>query len=198
MLFKRAKAMGFFERLRIMLWPRRSLGRSIRFVVLRMKRLPSSPHRIALGAAMGVFAVFTPFLGAQLLLAAVMSAILRGSIVASALASFFGNPLTYPLIWFSTFNLGKVLLGDAASARLVDLQGKVSALWNSLLNGSPEAIANAADSLMPILKPMIVGSLPLGALAGALTYIGVRRLIVAAHARKLARLSLRAAPQAGS
>jgi uncharacterized protein (DUF2062 family) len=198
MLFKSKRVLGFTERLRLALWPRRSWSRSLRYVLLRLKRLPSSPHKIALGCAAGVFAVFTPFLGAQLLLAGILSWVLRGSVLASFLASFVGNPLTYPIIWFSTFNLGNVLLGGTASARLVDLRGKAGALGDSFVALSPGAMATAAESLWPILKPMVVGSVPLGGLAAAAAYVGVRRLIGVSQARKRVRATLGTVQQAGS
>ena len=198
MLFKRAKAVSFGERLRLFLWPRRSWSRSAQYILLRLKRVPSSPHRIAVGAAAGVFAVCTPFLGAQLLIAGILAWVLGGSILAAFLASFVGNPLTYPIIWFSTFNLGNVLLGGTATAQLVDLRGKASALWSAISHASPDAMASAAESLWPILKPMVIGSLPLGVFAAGAAYVGVRRLIGVSQARKRARTSLHAAPQAGS
>lgn len=198
MLFKSMRVLTVAERLRLALWPRRSWSRSIRYVLLRLKRLPSSPHKIALGCAAGVFAVFTPFLGVQLLLAGTLSLIFRGSVLASFLASFVGNPLTYPVIWFATFNLGNVLLGGTASAQLVDLRGKASALGDGVVALSPGAMATAAESLWPVLKPMVVGSVPLGGLAAAGAYVGVRRLIGVSQARKRARLTLGTAHQAGS
>lgn len=198
MLFKRAKAVGFGDRLRCLFWPRRSWTRSAQYVLLRLKRLPSSPHRIALGAAAGVFAVFTPFLGAQLMLAGVIAWVMRGSLLASFLASFVGNPLTYPIIWFATFNLGNVLIGAKATTQLVDLRGKATALWDSIINGSLEGAAHALESLWPIVKPMVVGSLPLGAFAAILCYVGVRRLIAAAQLRKRQRVGMRTAAQIGS
>ena len=178
MLFKRAKPVSFGERLRLSLWPRRSWRRSVRYVLLRLKRVPSSPHRIAIGAAAGVFAVCTPFLGGQLVIAGLLAWVLGGSILASFLASFVGNPLTYPIIWFSTYNLGNVLLGATATARLVDLQSKASALWDGTVQMSPDAMADAAESLWPVLKPMVVGSLPLGVFAAGVAYVGVRRIII--------------------
>ena len=196
MLFKSRQVPGFAERLRLALWPKRSWSRSARYILLRLKRLPSSPHRIALGCAAGVFAVFTPFLGVQLILAGILAVVMRGSVFASFLASFVGNPLTYPIIWFATFNLGNVLLGGTASAQLVDLRGKAGALGDGLMNASPGAIATAAESLWPIVKPMAVGSLPLGGFAAAVAYVGAHRLISASQARKRVRLS--AAPQVGS
>ena len=196
MLFKSRQVPGFAERLRLALWPKRSWSRSARYILLRLKRLPSSPHRIALGCAAGVFAVFTPFLGVQLILAGILAVVMRGSVFASFLASFVGNPLTYPIIWFATFNLGNVLLGGTASAQLVDLRGKAGALGDGLMNASPGAIATAAESLWPIVKPMAVGSLPLGGFAAAVAYVGAHRLISASQARKRGRLN--AAPQVGS
>ncbi len=189
MLFKRRKKFGLGERLRLLLWPRRSWSRSIRYVFLRLKRVPSSPHRIALGAAIGVFAVFTPFVGLQLLLAGLLSFLLRASIVASFLSSFFGNPFTYPMIWFATYNLGNVLLGSAAPGRLVDLRGRAAALWDGLTSGSLQTMLEALENFWPIFKPMIIGSLPLGVFAGCITYIGVRRLIGAPYKKKPVALS---------
>ena len=183
MLFNSRRVPGLAERLRLALWPKRSWSRSIRYILLRLKRLPSSPHRIALGCAAGVFAVFTPFLGVQLILAGMLALVLRGSVFASFLASFVGNPLTYPVIWFATFNLGNVLLGGTASARLVDLRGKAGALGDGLMNVSPGAIVTAAESLWPIVKPMAVGSVPLGGFAAAVAYVGVHRLISASRKR---------------
>lgn len=194
MLFKSRRVQTVAERLRLALWPRRSWARSLRYVLLRLQRLPSSPHKIALGCAAGVFAVFTPFLGLQLLLAGILSLLFRGSVVASFLASFVGNPLTYPVIWFATFNLGNVLLGGTASARLVDLKGKAGDLGDGVVALSPGAIATAAESLWPILKPMAVGSVPLGGLAAATAYVGVYRLISVSRASKRLRLA-GAAPQ---
>jgi uncharacterized protein (DUF2062 family) len=177
MLFRRARRTGLGERLRLLVWPRRSWGRSARYVFLRLKRLPSSPHRIAFGAALGVFAVFTPFLGVQMIIAGVLAVLMRGSIVASFLASFVGNPLTYPIIWFATFNLGNVLLGGTATAQLVDLRARLEVFGDNIVSGSPKAMLDAFGTIWPILKPMAVGSLPLGILAAALAYVGIRRAI---------------------
>ena len=190
MLFRRRKPASFLERLRVALWPRRSFGRSTRYVLLRLKRLRSSPHRIAVGAAAGVFAIFTPFLGLQLLLAVVISVALRGSVLASLLSSFAGNPLTYPVIWFATFNLGEALLGAQTSLRIVDLQSKAGALRDALLALAPDRIGVALEALWPLFKPMVIGSLPLGGFAAFATYLGVRKMIASSNARKRQKLSL--------
>jgi uncharacterized protein (DUF2062 family) len=193
MLFQRRNPAGLVERIRVGLWPRRNFGRSLRYILLRLKRLQSSPHRIAVGAAAGVFAIFTPFLGLQLILAGVISVVMRGSILASLLSSFAGNPLTYPIIWFATYNLGSALLGAQTSLRIVDLQGKAAALWDSIMRMSPERIGSSIEGLWPLFKPMVIGSLPLGGFAALATYMGVRKMISTSNARKRRRLDLRTA-----
>ena len=194
MLFRRREKIGLGERVRLFFWPRRSWRRSIRYIFLRLKRVRSSPHKIALGAAIGVFAVFTPFIGLQLVIAAILAILLRASIVAAFLSSFVGNPLTYPIIWFSTFNLGHVLLGEPVSGRLVYLGRRTSELWDSLISGSLQAILQSLENIWPIFQPMVVGSLPLGIFAGCVAYLVTRRLIGA----PFKRIRLNTAPQIGS
>ncbi len=194
MLFKRRSAPSLAERVRVSLWPRRNWRRSARYIILRIWRLPCSTHRIALGCAVGVFVIFTPFFGGQLIMCAVLAWMLRASILASFLASFAGNPLTYPLIWVSTYHLGELMLGGAGSFHLVELQHKAAMLGQSLQGGSPRAVLIALEGLWPILKPMAIGSLPLGGLAAAVVYGAVRWLLTVSRAAKLQRrLSLRAA-----
>lgn len=194
MLFRRREPLSFVERLRLALWPSRGWLRSIRYILLRLKRLPFSPYRIAIGGAAGVFAVFTPFLGAQLLMAAMVAWMLRGSILASFLTSFVGNPLTYPIIWFATFHIGTILLGDAAALHLGDLQHKVGALGDAIGNGSGSSTVNALESLWPIVKPMAIGAVPVGGLAAFVTYVCVHRLVsVSRAARQRRRLGLQTA-----
>lgn len=194
MLFRRRTAPKFAERLRVALWPRRSWARSIRYMALRLKRLPASPHRIAVGFAAGVFAVFTPFLGFQLLIGVTLAWALRGSTFASLVGSFAGNPLTYPAIWFSTYNVGTTLVDGPATLRLVDLQNRAEAVSAAVNHASLNAIMIALQNLWTLVKPMAAGSLPIGGVAAILAYMGVRRLVRSARdAHQRRRLNWRQA-----
>ena len=115
MLFRRRESESWWERLRVHLWPRRSWSRSGRYVVYRLRRLSASPHAIALGFAVGAFAAVTPYIGTHLMMAALLSWAIGGSIVASVLGTFVGNPLTYPLLWYASYEVGNVLLGGAST-----------------------------------------------------------------------------------
>ena len=161
MLFRRRQLPTWSETVRILLWPRRNWSRSARYVVYRLWRLRATPHAIALGCACGVFASFTPYLGLHFILAGVLAWVTRGSILASALGTFVGNPLTFPFIWVAGYQLGNWVLGETSNIRAVDLS-------DSLLNKSFEQI-------WPLLKPMTIGSMPLGILAGTVAYIIVKK-----------------------
>lgn len=175
MLFRRRKPPDTGERVRIFLWPRRSWGRSWRYVLFRVWRLKATPHAISLGFATGVFASFTPFMGGHFIIAGILAWMMRGSILASALGTFVGNPLTFPFIWLGAYELGNWVLGGIGEAREIDLSTK-------MLHGS-------VDNLLPLIKPMTVGGVPLGIMAGSIGYYLIRRATDAYHAKKMKRRS---------
>ena len=156
----------FSERMRNAIWPQRGLRRAARYHLHRLARLPMSPHRIALGFAAGAFISFTPLLGLHLALAAVMAFLLRGSIIASAVGTIVGNPLSFPFIWFATYHVGAALTGDRPSPEL-----EAAALDGSVAPPDPLAwFDGLTGSLMPVFWPMMVGGMLLGAAAGAASY----------------------------
>ncbi len=97
MLFRRRDPADWREKLRVAVWPRRSWGRSIKYLAKRVLRLTASPHAIAGGIAAGVFASFTPYMGLHFLIAFAVAYIIAGNMVAAAMGTFFGNPLSFPV-----------------------------------------------------------------------------------------------------
>lgn len=152
--------------------------------MLRLWRIPGSSHSIAIGCAAGVFAIFTPFLGFQMMMAAMLAWIFRGNVLASAVGTFAGNPITYPVIWISTFTVGNLFLGGSASAEMTQLSSGAHALGRSLREASPDGVASAVEGLWPVLKPMALGALPLGGLTACLVYYGVRHILDAQKERR--------------
>jgi uncharacterized protein (DUF2062 family) len=170
MLFKRREAEGWLWWLRVQLWPRRSWARSSRYVAYRIRRISASPHAIALGFAAGAFAAVTPFLGTHLIMAAVIAWMVGGSIVAALLGTFIGNPLTYPLFWYSTYEAGNLMLGKEAEAHPIDLSEGIFKM--------------SVDQLWPILKPMSLGSIPIGFGIAVLSYFVVKVMVEAYQRRR--------------
>jgi uncharacterized protein (DUF2062 family) len=167
MLFRRKNPVSLGQRIRDVLWPRRSFWRSAKYFTKRLLRLSATPHAVAAGVAAGVFVSFLPIPGFHFLLAAAVGWVLGGNVVASALGTAVGNPLTFPLIWGATYELGRFLLHGRAIDGVEPLQVGV-------------ALRNFSFSQIwePLLKPMTVGAIPLG-LAFALVFYVVMRWTVA-------------------
>jgi uncharacterized protein len=170
MLFRRREAESFLERLRVHLWPRRSWSRSSRYIVHRLRRLSATPHAVALGFAAGVFSALTPFLGTHMVMAMLIAWVIGGSIVAAILGTFIGNPLTYPLFWYTTYEAGNLMLGGGVDKERIDLS---SGIFQSSL-----------EKLWPILKPMSLGCIPIGLAAAVLSYVLVKPMVNAYQHRR--------------
>lgn len=164
-----------------MVWPRRSFGRSARYFVKRALRLQATPHAIAAGVGAGVFSSFTPFIGLHFLLAIVIAWFIRGNVVAAAIGTALGNPITFPFIWGATFQVGKTILRhehiggfgpEDIGHLLVDLE--VTKLW------------------APVLKPMLLGASVLGVVAGIIAYFIVLIAARTFHEQRRKRLAERA------
>ncbi|HRY05982.1 MAG TPA: DUF2062 domain-containing protein [Hyphomicrobiaceae bacterium] len=188
MLFQRRQRPGFTERIRVWLWPRRSWSRSLRYVLIRIVRLRANPHSLALGCAAGVFAACTPLIGGQIVLAAMLALTLRANIPAAILATFFGNPLSWPVIWAATYVAGAHMIGESSLASVGDLHSRIIVLLDAALGQSPELVAAAAAFVWPIFKPMLAGSLPIGLAAGLLIYYMMRAAVRVVQARRSNRL----------
>jgi uncharacterized protein (DUF2062 family) len=162
--------------------------RSLRYFYLRLRRLSASPYSVAIGFACGVFAIATPFLGCQMLLGAIIAWLLRGNIVASAIGSFAGNPLTYPVIWLSTYKIGNAILGTAGETGHIDVQGRAGMMLDGILELSPLRIASGFEAFWPVLKPMALGSIPVGFLIAAVSYTFMWRMLHMARRERQGRL----------
>ena len=162
MLFKRRTPPTFKDRVRTWVWPRSSWSRSLRYFLHRLERLQASPHQVALGCAAGVFVSITPLLGTQMLLAAVLAFTIRANIPAALIGTFFGNPLSWPLIWGGTYFAGCYILGIENVLTLSGLEYYLTQLADALATLSPEVINSAIGLVWPVLKPMLAGSVPLG------------------------------------
>lgn len=118
-------------------YPRGGWYRAARYVIHRIRRLPDPAHRISRGIAAGVFVCFTPFFGLHFLSAALVAWVIRGNILAALLATFVGNPLTFPLIAELSLDLGSRILGQPVNMHLPQVVeavgGGIWDLWNNFL-----------------------------------------------------------------
>lgn len=183
MLFKRRDESSILEKIRVFLWPRRSWARSVNYILLRVNRLSGSAHTIALGCAAGIFVSFTPFMGFHFIIAGTIAYIIGGNLLASALGTFFGNPLTFPFIWASAYKLGHWILGNEIHAF------RVSELLATFSKGLLYAINNAYEIY---ILPMALGGAPLGFITAFFSYFIIRNLVEKYQKARAARLAQKA------
>jgi len=182
MLFKRRQKPAVKERFQAWIWPRRGWRRAWNYMLHRVKRLSGSPHAIALGFAAGAFASFTPFVGFHFILGFIVAYLIGGNLIASALGTFVGNPLTFPFIWFSTYTLGSLILGieldqAATSAMPVIELGTLWTDWGQFWQ-------DFWDKIWPVIKPMLVAGTPMGVITGAICYWPVKIAVTAYQAKR--------------
>ncbi len=159
------------------MWPRRSFSRSFQYFGKRNLRLTATPQALAAGVAAGVVASWTPFMGFHFFIAAFLAYVMAGNIIASALGTAFGNPLTFPFIWAASYNLGNFFLRDDFHdiQREIHLgklvrQMDLSQLWD------------------PVLKPMIVGCIPFAIVFGLAAYLLTYFSVVSFQAQRRRRM----------
>lgn len=176
-MFQRKNPLTRRERLRLMVWPRRSFSRSLKYGGKRIVRITASPHAVAAGLAIGVFSAFTPFFGFHLIIAIVLAYFFSANIAAAALGTTIANPLTIPFIWGSTFELGRFLT-----------RGSIEAAPPTHLMRALETM-HFGELWAPVLKPMLVGSTVMGAIFALLVYFATRYAVSGFRRRRMERLA---------
>ena len=157
-MFKRRNPQTTLEKWQQFIWPREGWTRALKYTWQRTIRLNGSAHSIALGLAAGAFVSASPFIGMHLLIAALIAWVFGGNIIASAVGTWAGNPLSFPFIWLTTFNIGHLMLGTE------DKAGDLPELSFGLFIDAP------MSALLPVILPMAVGGLVVGTVMAVATY----------------------------
>lgn len=179
-------------------YPRGGWYRAAGYVVHRLRRLPDPPHRISRGIAAGVFVSFTPFFGLHFVLAALIAFLMRGNMLAAILATFVGNPLTFPFIVEISTSLGSHILGLPVEMHLPQIMLAFSHAMSDLwLNFKAIFTDQVADwdriqrFYQRIFLPYAVGGLVPGVIGGLIAYVLSRPVITAYQKRRIKKLKKR-------
>jgi len=147
----------------------------------RVLRLTATPHAIAAGVAAGVFTSCTPLLGFHFLISFALAYVIGGNLVAAALGTAYGNPISFPFIWAITYKSGNFILGEEATRE--GHQINLEALLRHL---------DMSQIWDPVLKPMLIGAFPLGLLSALAFYIVTYWSVSAFQQKRRERLANRA------
>lgn len=181
-----------------LVYPRGGWSRAAYYVFHRLRRLPDPPHRIARGVAVGVFVCFTPFYGLHFVTAAVIAYILQANLLAALLATFVGNPLTFPIIAAVSLRIGGFILGHHHQVRLYGIFGEFrrafDQLWtNFLAIFTPEVTHwdQLGHFFADVFLPYLVGGLLPGVIAGVIAYSLTLPAVSAYQKTRIKRLKAR-------
>lgn len=179
-------------------WPKGGWTRAARYVQYRVTRLPDPPHRIARGIFAGVLVTFTPLFGMHFLLAALLSKIMRGNIVASLLATFVGNPLTFPAIAASALQTGHFILGTGGrlaeevhltlGAKIVGAGADLKHNFLAMFTDETAHWSRLAVFYDQVFLPYLVGGLVPGLICAIAAYYFSLPVILVYQKRRQARL----------
>jgi len=158
------------------------LRRSRQFVYHNVLHADDPPHRLALGAAIGVFVTFTPTVGLQMMIVVFLSWLFRANKVVGLPIVWISNPATIVPLYYSCYVVGRIMLG---------WQPVPDNWWHHL--GHPPAglwdtITFYWSRLMEIAIPLWLGCIVVGLLLAYPTYYGLYYAIRAYRLKRWGQL----------
>jgi uncharacterized protein len=167
-MFRRRQKLPLLRHIRELIWPSIGFGRSTRYLMHRVGRIPGTPTSIALGFAIGVGVAITPFVGVHLAIAVLIAWLIGASPLAAAIGTLTANPWTIPFIMLGIYRLGAFMLGEGSRHHLPRAAGFFYLLHHPL----------------QVLLPMVLGSIPVSIGAGVISFFAARTLVARYHRRR--------------
>lgn len=196
MVFKRRDRRPIWQAVAGVFYPKGGWSRAFRYVQHRLHRLPDPPHKIARGLFAGVFTSFTPLFGMHFFIAILLAKLMRGNIMAALLGTFFGNPLTFPIIAPLCVQLGKWMLGQPffhpdngdLLGRFSAVGGEIKANFWALFTDAEAHWSNIDGFYHSLFLPYLIGGIIPGILSGLVVYHLSVPLIAVYQKRRRGRL----------
>lgn len=196
MILKRRNKPPLGKRLRETLAPRKGFWRGMDYIGKRMRRLPDSPHRIALGFACGALASFSPFFGFHFFLAAGFAWLVRANMLASLFGTIVGNPITFPFISATCLWVGRWIFGqnddastfDAVMRSFGDAFSSIWATMKSWFGYGPSMVDGLVQFFYDVFLPYLIGGIPPGLICAAVCYYTIGPLVAAYQTRRRKKL----------
>ena len=151
--------------------------RLLRFIKFKILHLNDSPHRIALGIAIGIFVAWSPTIGIQTLIALGLAFLLRANKFLAVTLVWISNPLTLIPIYYPNYLVGNTVISFFRPTHTISVQQlsaniqnflSVSQLYSNLF--SSEFWHDIAKFAMELGLELFVGGLILGAILALTAY----------------------------
>jgi uncharacterized protein (DUF2062 family) len=151
--------------------------------LIELARQKDTPHKVALGMALGIFIGILPIMGIQMAVVTIFALPLRGNLKAAIAGVWISNPITFiPMYWsYYVFGLLFVPSRRITWDQFTELITQ-AVVWDwGDMSGS---IQHMLDLGADILIPMWIGATILGVVFGIPTYFFTRRFVVKYRERR--------------
>jgi uncharacterized protein (DUF2062 family) len=159
--------------------------RTKRFIKVRILHVNDTPHKIALGVAIGVFIGWTPVIGPHMIMALALCALLRANKLAGVASVWVSNPFTMVPIYYPSYLVGRLAVGlwkgdhGLAPSEFMKLLTQMDSISSVLTNFHRMAFWHGLfDILVKIGVELWVGCLIVGAVAAVIAYFLSYGLVV--------------------
>lgn len=157
-------------------WPRMGPRRYGRYLLRRIERMAAAPHAVAAGVAAGASVSVFPLIGVHFILGFVLAFLTRGSMVAAAIGTVFGNPLTFPILFSASYQIGRwITPGSDRAAEAIMRGNEIEELMGTM-------VSEGIGMIWPVWKTMMVGAIPIAIVTYIVIYVLVRTLLSRSHA----------------
>ncbi len=184
-MFRRRQKLRVRSKIGGLFWPRIGWKRALLYYWYRLHRMEGTSRSIASGLAFGIAAAMTPFYGLHTVVAIAVAWVFGANMLAAALGTFANNPWTAPPLWFGTYYAGNWILGGDPSSD-PDFITMFTHMTEAAFTRDMDLVA---ESIWPVLRPMIVGSIPFALVIGFGTYLILEPLIRAMHLERALRFN---------
>ena len=153
-----------------------------RFVVYRVLHADDTPHRLALGIALGLFIAWTPTIGVQMVLVLLAASVFKANRIVGLPIVWISNPLTAVPIYYVNYALGRFLIGlfgDRPMQSYEQVENAFSQLYNNWGRFyEAQFWKMLGGALVDISLEIWVGSVIIGLVLGLIGYVVSYRVIV--------------------
>lgn len=181
---------GLANRIRDVVWPRMGLRRYGKYLRKRVMRLSASPHAIAAGVASGAAVSMFPLIGLHFFLGFVLAFVTRGNMIAAAIGTAWGNPLTFPFFFAASYTVGHWATGGGSASE----SSRVATATEQINAGF---FADGFAAAWPTFKAMMIGGLPIAIVVYGVFYFLVRAVVTRFRTMRQARMAERRVRQQG-
>ena len=161
-----------------------TVNRIRQFIVHNILHIDDTPHRLALGMAIGFFVAWTPTIGLQSILVVMFAVLFRANKVVGLPFVWISNPFTFLAIYWPNYLIGNAIMAicfHRPRMNYLDFKELTVTAINStkelLYSGKISNFTDFMSECMSFIVDLWMGSLIIGLILGLITYFLSYRMI---------------------